>query len=338
MRRNRVHPQCRGKVRDLQRLASQRVLRDTHADTLESKSDDARGSARGSLHAHMEHSHVRQRRGSQQLAAASLCRSAMDVRSEESLLTSLSELRAIEAQRIADERAACDAAERARREARQAEEQRARDAEAARLAAARDAELAAEHARAAAEREARLRIEAAEAAERARHQVALDQQRLVEELALRREVARRQRPRWMIALTATAVTAAIALGAVALHSRRASADAQQRSAATLERCDRAEQQSRALAAELEQLSRDLAGLGRDIAAAIDAARIAQGDADRRAAQERLLRGRRRQREIEDQRLQRARELERQERIRGVKLDDCLHDAVCREALRAEPSR
>jgi hypothetical protein len=85
---------------------------------------------------------------------------------------------------------------------------------------------------------------------------------------------------------------------------------------------------------LERLSQGLAGLDREIAAAIGAARIAQDDADRRAAQERLLSGRRRQRELEEQRLQRARELEREARGRGVKLDSCLHDAVCREVLRA----
>src|ERR1041384_2324013 len=126
----------------------------------------------------------------------------MDVRSEGSLVASLGELRAIEDQRIADERAGGRGrgGRQPRREVEAARLAAVREAEAARLAAVREAELAAERERAAAEREVRLRIEAEEAAARARHQIALDQQRLVEEIALRREVARRQRPRWMIAV------------------------------------------------------------------------------------------------------------------------------------------
>jgi hypothetical protein len=258
----------------------------------------------------------------------------MNVRSEGSLLTSLSELRAIADQRIADEHAAREAAVQSRRCEREAAEQRARDAEAARLAAEREAANAAEQARAAAERETRLRIEAAEAAERARHQVALDHQRLVEELALRREVARRQRPRWMIAVTATAVTAAVGLGALALDSRRDAAAAQDRSAAAIERCDRAEDQSLAAAGDLERLSRDLAALERDTAAAIAAVKAAQTDADRRAANDQLLRGQRRQRELDNRRRELVRKREVQQRRDGVDVTKCLHDAVCRETLRA----
>src|SRR6185436_16701817 len=100
-------------------------------------------------------------------------------RTEGSLLASLCELRAIEHQRVADERAAVEAAAQARRHEQETRERLARDAETARLAAERDAQLAIEQARADAEREARLRLEAAHAAETARQQIALDHQRLL---------------------------------------------------------------------------------------------------------------------------------------------------------------
>src|SRR4051812_45573044 len=99
------------------------------------------------------------------------CRSCMQVveeqqeargseRREGSIVQSLSELRDIERQRIADERAAIQRAEAARIAAREAAERQVREEEEARVTAEREARLAAEHARLEGEREERRRIDA----------------------------------------------------------------------------------------------------------------------------------------------------------------------------------
>src|SRR3954469_16021543 len=132
-------------------------------------------------------------------------------RFEGSLMTSLAELRAIEHERIASERAAVVAEAEARTRA-------AADA-AAREQAAAEAKVAAERAEAIriakeredAERAARMHVEAAEAAERARLAAALEQERTAQEMELRRAEIAQKRPRWMVAVTISAVLAAGAL-------------------------------------------------------------------------------------------------------------------------------
>lgn len=141
-------------------------------------------------------------------------------------MTSLHELRAIEQQRIADERAA-------RERVREAEESAVRAAEAARLAqiaareqAERDERLRIEQARAAAERDARLRVEAHEASERARFAAQLEQDRMAQEMELRRADIAKRRPKWMIAVTALALAGGIGFAALAVD-RMHEADAAQ---------------------------------------------------------------------------------------------------------------
>jgi Skp family chaperone for outer membrane proteins len=260
-----------------------------------------------------------------------MCRSIMDsVRTEGSLLTSLNELRAIEHQRLADERAAIEAAIQAKRDERARAERIAQEAEAERIAAERDAQRAAEQARAEAERQARMAIEAAEAAERARHMVALEARRRDEEMALRREVARRQRPRWMMGLTGFAVTAAIGLAWFALErqteSRRAVA-AQQRA---VEAKANAEAEAQRAQQELDKLARELQELDSKVSNAVERVRIAQNEADRRAAQDSLRQLQLRQTELEEQQRRRDEERRRQERLGGIHVSsDCLNNAVCK---------
>jgi hypothetical protein len=192
-------------------------------------------------------------------------------RSEQSVIRSLAELRAIELQRQTDEQAAAEAAVQARRREREAAAQAARDAEAARLAAERDAQVAAEQARAAAEREARLQIESIEAAERARRLIALEEQRMAAELAVRREAALRQRPRGLLALSAVALAAAAGLGWLALDQARtatAARDARTRALAAVDRAELATGQARQ---ELEQTARALAQLRAQFDAIVHAA-------------------------------------------------------------------
>lgn len=122
---------------------------------------------------------------------------------------------------MASERASRLAEEEARVLAKAAAEQAIRAAQEKRIAEERAAALAIEEARLAAEREARMKLEAAEAAERARHQAALDEARLAQEMEIARELARRTKPKWMLAVTIGAVLAASGLTWFAIDQMRA---------------------------------------------------------------------------------------------------------------------
>ena len=205
------------------------------------------------------------------------------VRQETSIIQSLSELRDIENQRIADERAAIQRAAAARLAERAAAEQRARDEEQARARAEHEAKLALERARLEAEREARLRIDAAAAAELARQQVALEATRMEEELQLRRAALAKTRPTWMVAVTCVATLAAGVLVWFALSSRSTTEEARQQTRqAELEK-ERAKQASREAQAELERISRDLEANGAAIRQAMKRVELAQTQADREKA-------------------------------------------------------
>ena len=204
-------------------------------------------------------------------------------RIEASVMTSLHELRAIEQERISDERAAIEQVRAAELAAKAAAERERTEAEQARLRAERDERMRVEQARVDAEREARLRIEAAEAAERARHAIALEQQRLAEELALRREQVARQRPTWMLAVTGLAVCAGLALTWFAVQRAH---DAEAANAAT----DRAQRARELAMAELQQSRDELAKIQSSLdqfegtlVAAQKAVGDAQTDADRKRA-------------------------------------------------------
>jgi hypothetical protein len=253
-------------------------------------------------------------------------------RPDESVLASLRELRAIEQQRLAEERAAVEAAIAARRRDRDTAAQVARDAEAARIAAERDAQLAAEAARAEVERQARLHIEAAEAAERARHLIALEARRFDEEMALRREVAKRQRPRWMIALTGLAVAAAIGLGGFAVQRQRESAAAEQARARAQQAQTEAQREARDAQAEVDKLAQELAALDAKIAATIERVIKAQTAAELQAAADTLREERREQAEIREQQRRREEERKKKERQAPVVISpDCLNNPVCRDS-------
>ena len=140
-------------------------------------------------------------------------------------MSSLAELRAIEEERVAAERAALAAADETRKRDIELAVQRQRDLEARQLQTERDAVLALEHARVAAEREVRMRAELVEAAERARHQAGLDEQRLTQEMELRRAEVARKRPTWMVAVTALALVSGVASSAFAIDRQRAMDDA-----------------------------------------------------------------------------------------------------------------
>ncbi|HEY5936894.1 MAG TPA: hypothetical protein VIU61_19730 [Kofleriaceae bacterium] len=209
------------------------------------------------------------------------------VRFEGSLLSSLSELKAIEEQRIAEERAARDHEAAARVAAIEAAEQQRIAAEAARVEAERTAQLALERARYEAEREARIRVETAEAAERARYQAQLQAQRQAEELAIAREKVARQRPTWMLAVTALAVVAAGVMVWFTLQWHQASARANEARAISEEESRVAREDAKKSKQALLALEASVAQLDGEIATALVAAEKARTKAEAEAAAKRV---------------------------------------------------
>lgn len=248
---------------------------------------------------------------------------------ESSILTSLSELRAIEHQRIADERAAQIAAEVARKAELAAAERLARERVEAAVRAEHEAAIAREHARQAAEREERLRIDAAAAAELARGQVALAEFRTAQELALRREEVARKRPTWMVAVTALAVAGAGVLLWFALGHMRASHQALDQARAAERERVAARQAAIAASANLDRLQGELDQFERQLAQSTQALLDAQTAADRRAAADRVHRLNQEQARIRADVERARREKELRERREGVKVNEaCLKNSLC----------
>jgi hypothetical protein len=251
-------------------------------------------------------------------------------RSEGSLLASLQELRAIEEQRLADERAAVvHAAEQRERERAEAERLR-REAAEVRVRAEQEAALAREHARLEAEREARLRIEAAEAAERARLAATLEQERVAQELELRRAEVARKRPTWMVAVTSLAVAGAAVLAYISVDSMRgseAATVAKREADARAALAKQEAEQARATLAEIERENREIDGKIKAAIAHLDGLQR-QGEID---AANKRLRELEREKAIAARRAEDARrEAERKKRADGHKMtDECANNAICR---------
>jgi hypothetical protein len=150
------------------------------------------------------------------------------MRIESSIITSLSELRAIEQQPIADERAAIERERTAALDAARAAELARVESEQARVRAEREERMRIETARADAERDARLRVEAHEAGERARLAAQLEERRLAAEIDLRRAEVARKRPTWMLVVTGLAAAAAVGLALFAVDASRTTERAQER--------------------------------------------------------------------------------------------------------------
>ncbi len=196
-------------------------------------------------------------------------------------MASLSELRAIHAERIDDERRAFEHQRQAEAGARHAAEQAARVAAETRVREQRDAELRLQEARVTAEREARLSVEKHEAAERARHDGELAAQRQHQELELRRAAVAKQRPRWMIVVTGLAVCAGFGLAYVAVRAaHEADAASEQRRLAETEK-QRAHEQAAEAQAQLASMIADLDTANDRLSALQRAVIDAQDDADRR---------------------------------------------------------
>lgn len=202
-------------------------------------------------------------------------------------MTSLAELRAIEEERIAAERAAITAELEGQRRAALEAEQRARDAAEAKIAAERAEQLQIAREREHAERAARMHVEAAEATERARLVAALEQERSAHELDLRRQEVARKRPTWMVAVTIGAVLAAAALTWFGYdHYRQAQVANEQEALAKREAAAAKVVRDEALA-EMDRMDAELKDLSAKADRAIEKIALADDAAARLAAKQAL---------------------------------------------------
>ena len=249
------------------------------------------------------------------------------MRVETSIMTSLDELRAIQHQRIADEKASFERERKAESDARTAAEQARLAVEETKVREERETILRIEQARVDAEREVRLRVEAAEAAERTRLQMHLEEQRRSDELELRRAEVAKKRPRWMLAVTGIAVCAGLGLTWFAIQRAH---DADAANAITA----RAEKERAIAMAELEQshealskLTGGLDALQEKLVAAQKAVGEAQNDADWKHAADIAQDTARKEREMRDAI---AREKKKQEDIirhNGLDMAKCTSTAT-----------
>ena len=207
---------------------------------------------------------------------------------ENSVLFSLRELRQIEENRVQEEEQAVRSAEQARVQAQQEAERRKREEEEARVRSERDAQLQIEQARENAEREARMRVESAEAAERQRQQAALEQQRLAQEMELRRAEVAKKRPTWMLAVTGLAVVGvvvAIILIVKAQSSESAAQEAKRKAEAAAEVARKEADEAKA---EVDKLDREGKQIAEAMAAAEKVATSTIDKAEAAAAKQRLV--------------------------------------------------
>jgi len=202
------------------------------------------------------------------------------MRIDSSIMTSLSELKAIHHQRIADEQATFERGRIAELEARRAAEDAVRAAADAKLREERDAQIRIEEARVAAEREARMKLEAADAAQRAHYAAELEHQRQVQEAELRRAEIAKQRPKWMIAVTGIAIAAGLGLGYMAIQSAREAELAQQKQLAAEHDKQLAREQAAQAQVELAGLVTSLDSNDAKLAELTKSLQVAQNDADR----------------------------------------------------------
>jgi hypothetical protein len=250
------------------------------------------------------------------------------VRYEGSLLASLTELKAIEEQRVAEERTARERAEQDRVEAIATRIRLEKEAAEAKARAEHEKQLALEQARVDAEREARLRVEAAEAAERARQQAELERMRLEQEHELRRAEVAKKRPTWMVAVTVVATLAAGVLVYVAVDSRGAAEDAQRASEIAQRETEQYRADAAKAVAQAEQVERDVAALDGQIGTAIKKLDSLKEQAEILAAK-RALDKLNKDRADAANRAAKARiEAERLKRLGGVH-DVCSTGAICK---------
>lgn len=246
-------------------------------------------------------------------------------------MTSLAELKSIEQQRIADERAAIQQAVEQRAAAKLEAERHAREQIEAAQRAEHERALAIEQAKVAAEREARLRVEAAEAAERARQQIALEQERSQQEMELRKAEVAKKRPTWMVAVTGLALALAVVLVVFTVKALAASDEANQAQIIAERDARQAEEEAAKMRAELDKMSVALADLDGKVKVAIEDVIKAEGKAATDAAAARLKKLRAEQIAQQQAMDEYRRKQELKKRLDGTKnIKICDSGAICRD--------
>ncbi|MFT3699308.1 MAG: hypothetical protein QM831_39535 [Kofleriaceae bacterium] len=255
---------------------------------------------------------------------------AQSEKRENSVLFSLRELRQIEESRVQEEEHAVRSAEEARVRSKEEAERKVREAEEAKIREEREHVRQVEEARLAAEREARLRVESHEATERQKHQAALDQQRLQQEMELRRAEVAKKRPTWMLAVTAIAVVGIVIGIVVAVKSMAASDEDNKKRVAAEKMAQDAANAAKEAQDKVEKLSNDLIDLGKRVDKATDALAAAQNDADRQAARAKLDQLRKERADMEERIAQAKAAAAKAERNKGIhQSKECLDNPLAK---------
>jgi uncharacterized membrane protein YgaE (UPF0421/DUF939 family) len=175
-----------------------------------------------------------------------------------------------------------------------------------------------------------MRVESAEASERQRQQAALEQQRLQQEMELRRAEVAKKRPTWMLAVTGLAMIGIVAALIFTVHLFRSSADDRAAKEKAEQIAKQAVQDAKEAQDKVEKLSSDLADLDKKVNSAVDGVMAAQNDADRNAARSNLEKLRHEKFEME-QRIQAAKTAAaKAERAKGVHLSkECLENPLAK---------
>lgn len=202
---------------------------------------------------------------------------------ENSVLFSLRELRQIEENRVQEEEHAVRSAEEQRAADVEARDRATRDAAEAKARAERDEAVRIQQARENAEREARMHVEATGAAERARQQAALEQERLQQEMALRRAEVAKKRPTWMLAVMGAAILAGIIAIVIYVQGNKDKEEAQAKQAQAELQAKAAQKEATDATDRVNQLATNLEVLSKKTEKATDAVVAAQNDADRSSA-------------------------------------------------------
>ena len=206
---------------------------------------------------------------------------------ENSVLFSLRELRQIEENRVAEEEHAVKTAQEQARAAKEQAERMRREAEEAKVREERDVALAIETARENAEREARMRVESHEATERQRQQAALEQQRLQQEMELRRADIAKKRPTWMLAVTGIAIVVVV-IFAVLVYKFSGESDTDKKARVDAEIAQKkAEDAADEAAKKVESLKKDVDAIDKAMTEATNTLMAAQTQADRDSANAKL---------------------------------------------------
>ncbi len=249
---------------------------------------------------------------------------------ENSVLFSLRELRQIEESRVSEEENAVRNAEAAKLRAKQDEERRVIDVAESKARAIADEQRRIKELELAREHESRLKLEATEAGERARHQAALEQDRLQQEMALRRAEVAKKRPTWMIGVMVTAVIGLAGGVAFAIHKAGKSDQDNAARAVAEQRAAEAEKAAKEAEDTVNKLQRDLEDLNIRVGAAVDGVVAAQNDADRAGAKSKLEALRREQAEQQSRIAAAKAAAERAKRLGGLKIDKrCLDNPLAK---------